>query len=87
MGKEFFAVPGMPEAYLKEIPLRRLGTPEDFADAVVWLSGPAYVTGLNLQVNGGNQLGRFPHLDEMPGGVESAAKGKPIGDRYGALRP
>ena len=81
MAKEAFANPAFAKAYEREIPLGRVGTPEDFANAVLWLAGPAYVTGLNLQVNGGNQLTRFPYLDEVVGGVEAYGSGKVLGDR------
>jgi len=40
---------------LEEIPLGRIGRPEDVADAVAFLAGPeaAYITGQVLRVNGG----------------------------------
>ena len=43
------------DALLLRIPLGRLGTPEDVAQAVVFLAGPhaAYITGMTLHVNGG----------------------------------
>ncbi len=81
MAKEAFANPEFERVYQREIPLGRVGLPSDFADAVLWLSGPAYVTGLNLQVNGGNQLTRMPRLDEMPGGAEAYGSGKTLADR------
>jgi NAD(P)-dependent dehydrogenase (short-subunit alcohol dehydrogenase family) len=81
MAKEAFANPAFAKAFEREIPLGRVGTPEDFANAVLWLAGPAYVTGLNLQVNGGNQLTRFPKLDEIMGGVAAFGSGKVLGDR------
>jgi len=49
----------LPEAQKKvltdRIPLARLGTPEDIANAVAFLAGPraAYITGATLHVNGG----------------------------------
>ena len=49
----------LPEArrveLLKSIPLGRIGRPEDVADAVAFLAGPAaaYITGQVLRVNGG----------------------------------
>jgi len=46
---------GQHEALLGQIPLGRLGQPEDIAHAVAFLSGPqaAYITGAELHVNGG----------------------------------
>lgn len=40
---------------LAQIPLRRIGSPQDVAEAVAWLAAPAaaYVTGHVLRVNGG----------------------------------
>ena len=40
---------------LKQIPLGRLGSPEDIAAAVAFLTSPAagYITGVTLHVNGG----------------------------------
>jgi NAD(P)-dependent dehydrogenase (short-subunit alcohol dehydrogenase family) len=66
MSSPLWAVEGMERAYAVETPLGRIGEPRDFADAALWLAGPAFVTGLNLPVSGGNQLTRFPRLDERP---------------------
>jgi NAD(P)-dependent dehydrogenase (short-subunit alcohol dehydrogenase family) len=50
--------PGAPER-LKEVPLRRLGRPEDIADACVFLASDAsaYVTGDAIRVMGGRFIG------------------------------
>ena len=61
------AIPGMEELFSRDVPLGRIGEPEDFADAVLWLAGASYVTGLNLPVSGGLHLLRSPLLSEMPG--------------------
>jgi 3-oxoacyl-[acyl-carrier protein] reductase len=47
------------EALLSQIPLGRLGSPEDIAHAVAFLAGPqaAYITGTTLHVNGGMYMG------------------------------
>ncbi len=47
------------KALLAAIPLNRLGTPEDIANAVVFLasSAAAYITGETLHVNGGMYMG------------------------------
>lgn len=46
------------EILLKEIPLTRLGQPQDIAAAVAFLAGPGagYITGHTLHVNGGMYL-------------------------------
>ena len=43
------------ESFLARIPLRRVGQPEDVAEAVYWLCSPAagYITGQTIHVNGG----------------------------------
>jgi 3-oxoacyl-[acyl-carrier protein] reductase len=45
-------------AYTDEVPLRRLGTPDDVAAAVVYLAsdGAAFVTGERVAVNGGHTM-------------------------------
>jgi NAD(P)-dependent dehydrogenase (short-subunit alcohol dehydrogenase family) len=52
------APPGAPEQ-LKQIPLRRLGRPEEIADACVFLASDesAYVTGDSIRVMGGRVIG------------------------------
>jgi 3-oxoacyl-[acyl-carrier protein] reductase len=46
------------DALLSQVPLGRLGTPQDVADAVAFLvgSGATYVTGITLHVNGGMHM-------------------------------
>lgn len=54
---------GLPEAQktalLAQIPLGRLGSPEEIADAVAFLASPqaGYITGTELHVNGGMYMG------------------------------
>jgi 3-oxoacyl-[acyl-carrier protein] reductase len=45
-------------ALLQQIPLGRLGTPADIAEAVAFLASPAgaYITGVELHVNGGMHM-------------------------------
>lgn len=54
------------EAFLKEYPLGRIGTADDIANAAVWLaSDECFMTGQNLQVNGGLTLRRNPSESEL----------------------
>jgi NAD(P)-dependent dehydrogenase (short-subunit alcohol dehydrogenase family) len=62
---------GAEEVFAREIPLGRIGEPSDYADAVLWLAGSAFVTGANIPLSGGNQLTRMPRADELPLGNES----------------
>lgn len=54
--------PGAEAAYEKVLasraPAKRMGTPEEVADAVLWLIGNDYVTGETVRVDGGQHLGR-----------------------------
>jgi 3-oxoacyl-[acyl-carrier protein] reductase len=44
------------EEYRKQVPLQRMGTPEDIANAVVYLASEesSFVTGQSLSINGGH---------------------------------
>ncbi len=44
------------------VPVRRLGRPEEVADAVVWLCGAEFVTGATLAVDGGLLAGMPPFV-------------------------
>jgi NAD(P)-dependent dehydrogenase (short-subunit alcohol dehydrogenase family) len=81
LGTEHHSTPGVPEAYNRNIPLDRMGTGEDMANAVLWLAGPAYITGAQLPINGGLHLSRFPYPDEFPGGLKSFGAVQPLFDR------
>jgi NAD(P)-dependent dehydrogenase (short-subunit alcohol dehydrogenase family) len=81
MAKEAFENPEFEAVNRKEVPLGRIGYPEDFANGVLFLAGPSYMTGVQLQLSGGNQLTRMPYLSEMPGGREAYGSGKVLGDR------
>jgi pteridine reductase len=48
--------PGQEERRAAETLLGRVGSPEDIADAVVFLAGAGYVTGVTLVVDGGRML-------------------------------
>ena len=52
---ELYGSDGPPPAQLEQIPLRRLGTPREFADVVCFLASDraSYITGTTVQVDGG----------------------------------
>lgn len=58
------ANPGIVEDYLEQMPLGRLGTVDDVADAVRYLAGPesSWVTGQIFATDGGHTLRRGPDL-------------------------
>jgi NAD(P)-dependent dehydrogenase (short-subunit alcohol dehydrogenase family) len=73
MTAESFATPGLVDAFLKEYPLGRVGTSEDIAKAAVWLvSDDCYMSGQNLQINGGLTLRRNPRPEEMGASIAAA---------------
>jgi NAD(P)-dependent dehydrogenase (short-subunit alcohol dehydrogenase family) len=62
----YFAIPTLEGAFLREIPLGRLPTVTDVANAALWLaSDEAFVTGQVIDVTGGQSLRRIPTSDEM----------------------
>ncbi len=64
----YLEVPTIEPAFLKEIPLGRLPTPEDMANAALWLaSEEAFITGQVLDISGGQTLRRIPTGEEMMG--------------------
>lgn len=66
-------VPGLFDAFVAGYPLGRIGTSEDIAAAVVWLaSDECFMTGQNLQVNGGLTLRRNPSKKEIEASVARA---------------
>lgn len=76
MTAEAVATPGVVDAFAREVPLGRIGTAGDVAAAVLWLCDSAcFLTGQNLQVNGGLTLRRNPRPDEIAASVERALAG------------
>ncbi len=68
------AAPGLKEAFRKEYPLGRIGTSADIAAAAVFLaSDECFMTGENLQVNGGLCLRRNPTPEEMQEAISKAS--------------
>ncbi|WP_205473269.1 SDR family NAD(P)-dependent oxidoreductase [Nocardioides sp. SYSU D00038] len=55
-------IPGIEDDYLANTPLGRAGTPEEVADAAVWISRAAWLTGEVLDLNGGAHLQRYPDI-------------------------
>ena len=67
-------IPGVFECFRERYPLGRIGTSEDIAAAAVWLaSDECYMTGENLQVNGGLTLRRNPTNEEMSAAIAKAS--------------
>lgn len=65
--------PAIVETFAREYPLGRVGTLEDTAEAIVWLcSDGCFLTGENLQVNGGLTLRRNPTNAEIRAAVRAA---------------
>ena len=58
------SVPGVVEDYIDNTALGRAGTPEDIANAVVYLCSPgsSWMTGEVLDLNGGAHLLRYPDV-------------------------
>ncbi|MNF98049.1 2,5-dichloro-2,5-cyclohexadiene-1,4-diol dehydrogenase [compost metagenome] len=73
------AIPGVFEAYRSCYPLGRVGTPDDIAAAAVWLgSDECFMTGQNLQVNGGLTLRRNPTGAELDAAaIEATGQPRP----------
>lgn len=73
MTAEAKQVPGLFDAFLAGYPLGRIGTSDDIAAAAVWLaSDECFMTGENLQVNGGLTLRRNPSSGEIQAAVAKA---------------
>ena len=68
------ALPGLAECFARHYPLGRLGSKADVAAAAVWLaSDECFMTGENLQVNGGLLLRGNPSGAELAGAIQAAA--------------
>lgn len=64
-------VPGVVEEYVENTALGRAGTPEDIAEAVLFLLKATWLTGEVLDINGGAHMKRYPdivgHLMKLSG--------------------
>lgn len=77
MTAEAKATPGLFDAFAPCYPLDRIGTSDDIAAAAVWLSSDeCFMTGQNLQVNGGLTLRRNPTREEIGAAVMQAMTAK-----------
>ena len=73
MTQDAMSAPGLKEAFLKEYPLGRIGTSEDIAAMAVFLcSDECFLSGQNLQVNGGLTLRRNPRSADIDASVAQA---------------
>ncbi len=69
-------VPGLIDAFVAGYPLGRIGTKDDIAAAAVFLaSDECFMTGENLQVNGGLTLRRNPTREEVEASIIAASQG------------
>ncbi|MFC3608791.1 SDR family NAD(P)-dependent oxidoreductase [Stutzerimonas tarimensis] len=80
MTAEAMATPGVRECFTARYPLGRIGTKADIAAAAVWLaSDECFMTGENLQVNGGLLLRGNPTGADVGAAVERALAAKANG--------
>ncbi|MDP2243773.1 SDR family NAD(P)-dependent oxidoreductase [Pseudomonas sp.] len=77
MTAQAMATPGVHECFLGRYPLGRIGTKADIAAAAVWLaSDECFMTGENLQINGGLQLRGNPTSADVGAAVAKALAAK-----------
>ncbi|ORA15685.1 MULTISPECIES: SDR family NAD(P)-dependent oxidoreductase [Mycobacterium avium complex (MAC)] len=55
-------VDGVESEYVENIPLGRAGTPEEIAEAVLYLARAQWITGEVLDLNGGAHMMRYPNV-------------------------
>ena len=55
-------IPGIEDDYLENTPLGRSGSTEEVAEAIAYLADAHWVTGTNLDINGGAHLKRYPDI-------------------------
>jgi NAD(P)-dependent dehydrogenase (short-subunit alcohol dehydrogenase family) len=67
MTEGYFAIPTLEGAFVREIPLKRLSTIEDIANAALWLASDESrsTTGQIIDVTAGQSLRRTPTAQEM----------------------
>ncbi len=81
MSAPIYADSGFREIRSSKVPLGRLGTADDIADAVLFLASDAasYITGQNLLVDGGVTMNMISQLPR-PQSVDSVGSGNPGAD-------
>ncbi len=57
-------IAGIEDDYIENTPLGRAGTPDEIAEAAVYLTNAQWVTGEVLDINGGAHLKRYPDLNK-----------------------
>lgn len=73
MTADSMAIAGLVEAFIPSYPLGRLGTSDDIAAMCTFLaSEECFMTGQNLQVNGGLTLRRNPTSSEIGASIKAA---------------
>jgi NAD(P)-dependent dehydrogenase (short-subunit alcohol dehydrogenase family) len=63
MTADLFAMPGVQELYTAAIPVGRMGTVDDVAEAALWLAdenASGFVNGQLIDLAGGQQMGKLP---------------------------
>ena len=69
-----FGVPGLVDTFVSRTPLGRLNTSDDIAAAAVWLaSDEAFLSGQNIQVNGGLTLRGNPQTSDLQKAIAAAS--------------
>jgi NAD(P)-dependent dehydrogenase (short-subunit alcohol dehydrogenase family) len=72
---EGFSAPGMDEAFIREMPLGRLNTVDDIANAALFVaSDECFMTGQTFHVTGGLTLRRNPTAAEIAESCRAAAQ-------------
>ena len=77
------SLPQVNAAFMDRIPLRRPATPEDIAASALFLASPdgAYITGVNLFVDGGWEQTAYPDMRPLIGNIlaNAASRDEPAG--------
>lgn len=83
MNRGIDRVPGLRDAYLDRIPIKRMAVPSEMADAALFLASPkaGYVSGINLQVDGGWGTTSYPDMREPSRVLRSSPISPPASKR------